>query len=174
MPSKLNDTKRTILAGAASRTDLKVLPVPETIKVSEAMVDKMLSELLGAGLVAETAALDHDVVWREADDVGRLTLIATDSGLTAIGIEPGIALTEPTAMAAPSTASKQDAVVNLLRRQQGASIEEMMAATGWQSHSVRGFMSGTLKKKLGLDLISEKDAAGVRRYHVAPLKSVEA
>ncbi len=172
MASKLNDTKRTILAGAASRTDLKVLPVPETIKVSEAMVDKMLRELLGAGLVVEAAALRHDVVWREADDVGRLTLVVTDAGLAAIGVEPGIAPTEPAPP--PSTASKQDAVVSLLRRQQGASIEEMMAATGWQSHSVRGFMSGTLKKKLELELISEKDAAGVRRYYVAPIKSAEA
>lgn len=174
MASKLNDTKRTILAGAASRTDLKVLPVPETIKVSEAMVDKMLRELLGAGLVAEAAALGHDVVWREADDVSRLTLVVTDAGLAAIGIEPGIAPTESAGAAPPSTASKQDAVVGLLRRQEGASIEEMMAATSWQSHSVRGFMSGTLKKKLGLELISEKDAAGHRRYYVAPLKSVGA
>jgi hypothetical protein len=71
---------------------------------------------------------------------------------------------------APKT-SKQDQVLTLLRRQDGASIEEIVAATDWQPHSVRGFLSGAVKKRLGIDVISEKDEDGVRRYHVAPLKS---
>lgn len=167
MRSKLNDAKRTILAGAATRTNLHVLPVPVTVKVSEAMVDKMMSELLDAGLVAETAAMRDDVVWREADG-GGMTPIVTEAGLAAIGIVPG---SQPAEQPAPSDKlTKQDSVMALLRRQQGASIEEMMAATGWQSHSVRGWMSGTAKKRLGLEFISEKDADGVRRYHIAPLK----
>jgi hypothetical protein len=165
--SKLNDTKRSVLAGAACRTDLRVLPVPETIRVSEAMVDKMVGELLSAGLVAETAALDHDVVWRDGD-AGKFTLVITDAGLAAIGIEPGTAPVElPAAM--PKT-SKQDSIVALLRRRQGASIDEMTAATGWLPHSVRGWMSGAAKKRLGLELVSEKDGAGTRRYHVAALR----
>jgi hypothetical protein len=170
MRSKLNDTKRTILAGAASRTNLRVLPVPETVTVSEAMANKMISELLDAGLVSETAAMGDDVVWRETDD-GRATLVITEAGLAAIGIVPGSVPVEQPASSDKLT--KQDSVMVLLRRQQGASIEEMMAATGWQSHSVRGWMSGTAKKRLGLEFISEKDAAGVRRYHIAPLKSAK-
>lgn len=67
--------------------------------------------------------------------------------------------------------SKQDQVLVLLRRQQGASIEEIVAATDWQPHSVRGFMSGAVKKRLGIEVISEKGEDGVRRYHVAALKS---
>jgi hypothetical protein len=67
--------------------------------------------------------------------------------------------------------SKQDAVIALLRLANGASIDEMMEATGWQAHSVRGFMSGALKKRLGLELVSEKDKAiGERRYYVAAIK----
>ena len=69
------------------------------------------------------------------------------------------------------TASKQDQVLALLRRQQGASIDEIIAATDWQAHSVRGFFSGAVKKRLGIDVVSEKGADGVRRYHVAALKS---
>jgi hypothetical protein len=48
----------------------------------------------------------------------------------------------------------------------GASIEEMMQATDWQQHSVRGFLAGTVKRKLGFPLTSSKPNDGVRRYRV--------
>ena len=79
-----------------------------------------------------------------------------------------------TRKAAPTQAkqtSKQDQVLTLLRRQDGASIDEIVAATDWQSHSVRGFLSGAVKRRLGIDVISEKGEDGIRRYHVAALKS---
>jgi len=63
--------------------------------------------------------------------------------------------------------SKQAKVIDLLRRSGGASINEMMKATGWQAHSVRGVISGSLKKKRGLAIISEKSKAGDRRYRIA-------
>jgi hypothetical protein len=68
--------------------------------------------------------------------------------------------------------SKQDTVIALLRRANGASIDEMMAATNWQAHSVRGFMSGALKRRLGLEVVSEKDKkTGERRYYIAAVRS---
>ena len=67
--------------------------------------------------------------------------------------------------------SKQDQVLALLRRQEGASTDEIVAATDWQPHSVRGFLSGAVKKRLGIDVISEKGSDGARRYYVAALKS---
>ncbi|MBN9348483.1 MAG: DUF3489 domain-containing protein [Devosia sp.] len=70
-----------------------------------------------------------------------------------------------------SKTTKQDQVLALLRRQDGASIDEIVAATDWQPHSTRGFLSGAVKKRLGIDVISEKGADGVRRYYVAPVKS---
>ena len=79
-----------------------------------------------------------------------------------------------TRKAAPTPANKttkQDQVLTLLRRQNGASIEEIVAATDWQPHSVGGFLSGAVKKRLGIDVISERGEDGIRRYHVAPLKS---
>src|SRR5690606_38745268 len=66
--------------------------------------------------------------------------------------------------AAPAPAkqtSKQDQVLTLLRRQNGASIDEIVAATDWQPHSVRGFLSGAVKKRLGIDVVSEKGSDGV-------------
>jgi hypothetical protein len=64
----------------------------------------------------------------------------------------------------PST--KQERMLTLLSRPEGASIEEMMQATNWQQHSVRGFLAGTVKKKLGFTLSSANTADDVRRYHV--------
>jgi hypothetical protein len=69
---------------------------------------------------------------------------------------------------ATSTPSKQQLCLELLRRPDGARVEELQAATGWQPHSVRGFLSGTVKKKLGLTLISDRAGNGSRRYRVAP------
>ncbi|MGD9711384.1 MAG: DUF3489 domain-containing protein [Thermomicrobiales bacterium] len=60
--------------------------------------------------------------------------------------------------------SKAETILALLRRKKGASIDEMQQATGWQAHSVRGFLSGHMKKKLGLTVTSEIGKDGVRRY----------
>ena len=60
---------------------------------------------------------------------------------------------------------KGDHVIGLLSRTSGATIAEMMKATNWQAHSVRGFMAGSLKKK-GHTVYPEVDTAGVRHYHI--------
>lgn len=67
--------------------------------------------------------------------------------------------------AASATSSKLATVIQMLRRPDGTTINDLSAATGWQTHSVRGLLSGTIKKKLGLKLISEK-IEGVRSYRI--------
>jgi Protein of unknown function (DUF3489) len=62
--------------------------------------------------------------------------------------------------------TKQERVLTLLSQPEGASIEEMMQATDWQQHSVRGFLAGTVKKKLGFPLTSSKPNDGGRRYRI--------
>ena len=56
--------------------------------------------------------------------------------------------------------------LELLTAPDGATIDELQATTGWQAHSVRGFLAGTVKKKLGLVLDSKKTDDGIRRYRV--------
>jgi hypothetical protein len=63
-------------------------------------------------------------------------------------------------------ATKHDRVLELLSQRNGASIPEMMDATGWQQHSVRGFLAGTVKKKHGFTLTSSKAEGELRRYRI--------
>jgi hypothetical protein len=63
--------------------------------------------------------------------------------------------------------SKTDQVLKKLRTAKGVTVPQIAEATGWQVHSVRGFLSGTVKKKLGLNLVSEVAKDGTRRYRVA-------
>jgi hypothetical protein len=62
--------------------------------------------------------------------------------------------------------TKHDRVLTILSRREGATIPELMEATGWQQHSVRGFLAGTVKKKLGFTLTSSKTAGELRRYRI--------
>ena len=70
-----------------------------------------------------------------------------------------------------SIVSKKDAVLRLLRRQDGASVAELAKATNWMPHSVRGFLTATVRKKLELPLSSTKVEGAERRYHIAAMKA---
>jgi hypothetical protein len=76
------------------------------------------------------------------------------------------ALPEPEPQSDTKRPSKQDAVIAMLRRPEGATVEEVARATGWQRHTVRGAFSGTLKKKLGFALASVQEERG-RVYRIA-------
>ena len=90
-----------------------------------------------------------------------------DGGAGNGDVEPATA----TAVAKPERAnrgeSKQSVVVGLLMRPEGATIAQIMAATQWQQHSVRGFLAGTVKKK-GYQVISTKEGKGERVYRIKP------
>jgi len=83
---------------------------------------------------------------------------------------------KPTKAAKPATTvkpateardgSKKSIILDLLRRPKGATMAEIMAATDWQAHSVRGFISGTLGKKMGLAVESTKSKDGDRTYQI--------
>ncbi len=64
-------------------------------------------------------------------------------------------------------ATKAEQVIKLLRRKNGATLIDLQTATGWQAHSVHGFLSGTVRKRMGLPLKSEVTDKGERRYLIA-------
>ena len=94
---------------------------------------------------------------------------AKEEGDAGVGEPAGETITADATVDAASSSEgpkgKLGALVGLLRSEQGVTVEEMMAATGWQAHSVRGAISGSLKKKLGLNVVSKK-TDGVRRYWI--------
>jgi hypothetical protein len=69
--------------------------------------------------------------------------------------------------ATPGQASKSARVIALLEKPKGATVAELMKATGWQAHSVRGFLSGTLRKKMGLKIESTKRGGLERVYSIS-------
>lgn len=78
---------------------------------------------------------------------------------------------EPAPAPAPATPqSKQAIILDLLKHPQGATVDELMQATGWQRHSVYGTLSGVVKKRLGLNVVSAQEARG-RIYRVTGVRA---
>jgi DNA-binding MarR family transcriptional regulator len=196
MPN-LNDTQLVILSAAARRQDGTVLPLPRSLKVNKAAATTVLKSLLKKALVAERPAAADEAHWRETRGGGRTVLVIADTGLQAIGVDmdrktskqsrstrarpkqcsrraerksSGAKPNGRTAPAAVRPGTKQALLIDLLKRKKGATIEKIVEATGWQSHTVRGTISGTLKKKLGLMVTSEKPDDGPRRYRIVAAK----
>jgi Protein of unknown function (DUF3489) len=63
--------------------------------------------------------------------------------------------------------TKADRLLKLLKSKRGVTLMQLQEASGWQAHSVRGFLSGTVKTRLGLKLVAETGTDGKRRYRVA-------
>lgn len=188
--TKLSDTQLVILSNACQRDDRLVLPLPDHLKGGAAA--KVVDSLLAKGLVAEVPAERDQPVWRQDDDGTRLTLVGTDEAFTALGIQPDEAPsgTDGAQVGAPAKVdaeqpqdapaarptqrtrktregSKQAELIAMLKHPEGASIEEIGAAFGWQAHTVRGAIAGALKKKLRLTVTSEKVEGRGRVYRIA-------
>ena len=88
------------------------------------------------------------------------------SGKKATPAKKGVKRNKATTGKAARQGSKTAKILDLLQRPGGASLKELMKATGWQPHSVRGFLSGTLGKKMGLKVTSAKAEDGERSYSV--------
>ncbi len=184
--TQLSDTQALILSAAAQRPERIALPLPESLRGGAAA--KVVGAMIAKGLLQEVDAdlRKGEPMWRETGDGHGTTLVATDTGLAAIGIEPEDANTEPVGATdapkegpapenpsepdaapkarTPREGTKQATLIAMLRAPDGATIEEIMAATEWQSHTVRGAMAGALKKKLGLEVTSEKVEGRGRVY----------
>lgn len=166
MPN-LTKTQSLILITGAQRADNIAMPLP--VGLHGAAAKKVVTMMIDRGWLNEVDAdtCKGEPLWRETGDGHGTTLVVTDAGLLAVGIEPvvvktmaavrehGAAVPAPKTPT-PRTGTKQAQIIALLQRPEGASIAEIVAVTGWLAHSVRGLISGALKKKLGLPVTSEK------------------
>jgi hypothetical protein len=169
--TQLSDTQTIILSRAAQNMDRIALPLPENLRGGAAA--KVVGAMLAKGFLEEVEADTRkgEPLWRETGDGHGVTLIATNAGLAAIGIELEDTAAEPIDKAAPEAhtprkCTKQEALIAMLRAEGGATIDEIVAALEWQPHTARGAMSGALKKRLGLTITSEKEERG-RVYKIA-------
>ncbi|HBN9538648.1 DUF3489 domain-containing protein [Pseudomonas aeruginosa] len=155
---KLSPAQSLLLRTAARRADGRVIP-PDTLRGGARA--KVMNALLQRG-------------WIEPADGGHLL---TDAGYTAIGlqrptpqndVQPVDAIDDLQLLEGipvrPGT--KLAALVMALRRPQGATNLQLMLVTGWQQHTVRGAISGMLRKKLGLNVVLAHNDCGERVYRV--------
>mgnify|MGYP000906919439 CR=1 FL=1 len=155
---KLSPAQSLLLRTAARSADGRVMP-PDTLRGGARV--KVLTALLQRG-------------WIEPADDGH---VMTDAGYAAIGQLRPVPLDDVQPVDAtddlqllegiPARAgTKLAALVVALRRPQGATSLQLMLATGWQPHTVRGAISGMLRKKLGLNVVLAHNESGERVYRV--------
>jgi DNA-binding IclR family transcriptional regulator len=184
-PAKLTDTQFAILSEASQRKDRCLIP-PKTLKAAAAQ--KVATKLLTAGLVRETKAKTGMEAWRRDEETGQAySLKLTDAGLKAIAADahdsqsrPSAALSQnangdssnariagnpasrstiaaPTSPA-PRQGTKIALVVELLQRDQGAKLDELIDATGWLPHTARAALTGLRHR--GYDVRLERGENG--------------
>jgi hypothetical protein len=175
MNAKLTATQTSILKTAAARPDGNIEPLPTNLRggARTAVIDGLLAR----DPIAKFQHPDH------------VEYYLTDAAFAAVGRKrkvPAPATPDPEIEAAVTVAearwaqdkwgvakprtrenSKQAAVIQMLQHPAGTTIRQIMETTGWLAHTVRGAFAGALKKKLGLNIVSAKDATGERVYRIA-------
>lgn len=156
MSTQLTATQQAILAHAHQHTAGKIEWFPENIKGGARQ--KVLDGLFNRALITKSAS-----DW----------FIAAE-GYDALGVPRKGTTNVPSAetTAAPAKTprtrenSKQAQMIELLKRPDGATLNQLVEVTGWQAHTVRGAMAGALKKKLSLNIVSEKTDGQERKYRI--------
>jgi hypothetical protein len=162
MTNKLTATQQSLLKTAAGCED-RAIRWPSNLRGGART--KIIASLVDAGLARNRSG----------------SLVVTDDGMRAVGVEPASAPKAKHAGRAKAGSkqgdakaprktradSKQARLIEMLKRKEGASIDEIVKAFGWQPHTVRGAIAGALKKKLGLEVTSEKVEGRGRVYKIA-------
>ena len=175
--TKLTATQSVILTAGAQRVGKLAMPLPKGLAGAAAKM--AVTRMIDHGWLQEVDT-DHrpgGPLWRETGDGHGTTLVVTNAGLLAIGIEPMamqtmVAIREPSLAAParkqlmPRAGTKQASLIALLQAPEGATMEAIIAATGWQAHTARGAISGGLGKKLGLVVTSTKEEGKCRVYRI--------
>jgi hypothetical protein len=160
----LTDTQRTALATAIERSD-HACGLPD--RMNRRAAQKLATSLVETGLVREVIAKAGMPVWRQ-DDAGRsMTLIITKRGRDAVGASANVVgpenkptdtgdgpVTRSEPRRSPRNGSKIAKVITLVSRQTGASLPELVSATGWLPHTTRAALTGLRKRGYTVSLVS--------------------
>ena len=158
--TRLSDTQMILLLTASARGDRSILPVPESVSTGGRALDRTLASLLKRGLVAERIVNDVAASWRRGDNGESSGLSITTAGLEAIGARPDDAAddaemeTHAEAGSSPAVAErpsgKLGTIVAAVEAEQGATIDELSSAVGWQKHTTRAAL--TRLRQRGFDI----------------------
>ena len=171
--TKLTDLESILLSAAAQRSTGSLLPSPETVSSAGTRLTKAITGLLKRGLAEERETSDKLATHRVDGDVA-YGLYITDAGNAAIGITEGDDCGEAgeapaSSPAAPDTprVTKASAVLALLGRDEGATLADLITATGWLPHTTRAALTGLRKKGHVLEKSKRDDQTCYRIAGVA-------
>ena len=160
MTIQLTPAQHAILAHAYQHTDGKITWFPDNVKGGARK--KVLDGLFNRALITPL----HDDWFITAEGYDALGVPRkepmTQAEIDAIATQPTQVEDKPRSR----ENSKQAQVIAMLKRPEGATINQICAATGWQAHTVRGTFAGAFKKKLGLAITSSKESGAERIYKI--------
>lgn len=172
--TKLTDTQAILLSSAAQRADGSLLPPPETLGAVTDRMRKAVAMLIKRGLAEEIEVALAPRAWRTEQD-HLFGAVITAAGRAAIGVDAATAADiaqeaseseEPDTIAATSNSAprqtKSALVLNLLQRDAGATLTELIAATGWLPHTTRAALTGLRKKGHSIERGTRADATCYR------------
>lgn len=161
MSDLLTDNQKSIVLHAANETNGDIRWFPKHIHGGAQQ--KILQSLASKQLITQV-----DDTWRLTDlcyqTLGLPSPVQLDAEIADITVF--VKTPKSTPDNKPARQTKQQIMIDLLSRPEGASIPELMDATGWQQHTIRGALSGTLKKRLGLEIGSIKTSGSDRTYRI--------
>lgn len=163
---ELSDLQLILLSNANRRQSGHVLPVPDSVSGAGARLKNTFASLLKRSFVSEVEPATTGQVWRQEGEQ-RFGLVITDAGRRAVadggndGSSPPLTA-EPAAVSMSRTPTKQDRILELLRREQGATLNELTGATGWLPHTTRAALTGLRKKGMNIEKTKRDDVTCYR------------
>ena len=167
---KLSNTQAALLATAAARPDLSVLPPPETLGLKGAALERTLKALSARGLIAPAPVQSRAKRSKWADPAAETgegeRLIVTPAGRAAIAAKPGPdrAAVSPES-ATPARTTKNATLITLLSADNGADIAALSSALGWLPHTTRAALTRLRQAGYGLEAVAPAEG-GARRYRI--------
>jgi hypothetical protein len=165
--TRLSDLQLVLLAHAARRDDGSIYPLPEAATKDEPRTAKELKSLVRRKLIDEVEVTDNAQSWRADGDLC-FGLVLTEAGREALGLGARTDISAPAepaeanASANPREGSKIARVIALLQRTEGATLGEMVEATGWPPHTTRAALTGLKKKGHTIERNKRGDATCYR------------